>query len=62
VPPEEELSGIGVAYAAGIAVGIYKLDEVFSSVNRRAFVPQMSEGIRNQKYAGWKEAVDKVLR
>jgi glycerol kinase len=61
VPPVEELSGIGVAYAAGIAAGIYSLEEVFGTTNRKTFAPRISKEERNRKYSGWKEAVGKVL-
>jgi glycerol kinase len=61
VPPEEELSGIGVAYAAGIAVGLYDLEKVFSGIHHQTFVPKLEKGERDQKYSGWKNAVGKVL-
>jgi glycerol kinase len=61
VPSEEELSGIGAAYAAGVAVGIYQLDTVFDGMKRRAFSPDMDADDRNKKYVGWKEAVNKAL-
>lgn len=56
VPQAEELSGIGVAYAAGLAMGIYT-EEIFSKAKRRGYTPQMAEEIRTRKYSGWKEAV-----
>jgi glycerol kinase len=61
VPSEEELSGIGAAYAAGVAAGIYQLDTVFDGMKRRAFSPDMDADDRNKKYVGWKEAVNKAL-
>lgn len=61
VPDAEELSGIGVAYAAGIALGLYKKTEVFDNMNRFKFEPKMDEGTRHQKYDGWKSAVGLVL-
>lgn len=61
VPSAEELSGIGAAYAAGIAVGIYNREEVFSKMNRIKFQPKMEQAVRNEKYAGWKKAVSQVL-
>lgn len=62
VPSAEELSGIGAAYAAGIAAGIYNRDEIFANIARRGFAPEMPPAVREQKYAGWKKAVDSVLR
>lgn len=61
VPSAEELSGIGAAYAAGIAVGMYNRDEVFAKMSRTKFDTQMSVEEREEKYAGWKRAVAQVL-
>ena len=62
VPSAEELSGIGAAYAAGIAVGIYDREEVFSQMSRTRFSPKMDAAARDQKYQGWKKAVAQVLQ
>ncbi|MSS62310.1 glycerol kinase GlpK [Velocimicrobium porci] len=61
VPSAEELSGIGAAYTAGLAVGIYRKETIFSQINRKQFVPVMEDEVRKLKYQGWKEAVKKVL-
>lgn len=61
VPGAEELSGIGAAYAAGIATGIYNQQELFSNMKRTKFQPQMTEEERKSKYHGWNEAVGRVL-
>ena len=61
VPPAEELSGIGAAYAAGIAMGIYDREQLFARMGRRTFRPAMDPGTRDMKYGGWKHAVAKVL-
>ena len=61
VPSSEELSGIGAAYAAGIAVGIYNKEEVLNKMTRTRFTPPMQSEERAQKYAGWKSAVEQVL-
>lgn len=61
VPSAEELSGIGAAYAAGIAVGLYVRDEVFAKMSRTKFEPAMDAETRNEKYEGWKHAVSQVL-
>lgn len=60
IPDAEELSGIGAAYAAGLAAGIYQKD-IFGKMKRRAFTPQMPEDIKKEKYEGWKKAVGMVL-
>ena len=59
IPDSEELSGIGVAYAAGLAQGIFD-EAVFSVLNRVSYEPKMDGEMREQKLAGWKSAVDKV--
>lgn len=56
VPEAEELSGIGAAYAAGIAMGIYDMD-IFDNMKRTAWNPEMPEEIRDKKYSGWTESV-----
>ena len=61
VPEAEELSGIGAAYAAGIAIGMYDIHTIFEGMERKKFVPAMEKNVREKKYAGWKEAVAKVL-
>ena len=61
VPSAEELSGIGVAYAAGISAGIYDLNTIFEGIERKKFVPKMEAKVREDKYNGWKEAVSKIL-
>ena len=61
VPSAEELSGIGAAYAAGIAAGIYRREELFARMSRTRFVPAMDEENRQNKYRGWKQAVSQVL-
>lgn len=61
VPSAEELSGIGAAYAAGIAVGLYVRDEVFAKMSRTKFEPAMDAQTRDEKYEGWKHAVSQVL-
>lgn len=56
VPDQEELSGIGAGYAAGIAAGIYD-DSVFDRLKRTAYTPLMPEELRTEKTKGWHEAV-----
>lgn len=61
VPSAEELSGIGAAYAAGIAAGIFTREEVFAKMTRTKFEPAMDKTVRDEKYQGWKKAVGQVL-
>ncbi|SCH94945.1 Glycerol kinase [uncultured Ruminococcus sp.] len=60
VPAIEELSGVGPAYLAGIAMGVYD-SHVFERLERISFTPQMSDETRAKRYSGWKEAVRLVL-
>ena len=57
IPDAEELSGIGAAYAAGVAAGIFDPAEIFGKLSRRSFVPQMAEEEREKRAQGWQEAV-----
>ena len=59
IPDSEELSGIGAAYAAGLAAGIYT-PEVFGSLKRISYEPKMEEEVRAEKLKGWAEAVRRV--
>jgi len=60
VPDAEEFSGIGVAYAAGISMGIWD-KSIFEFVKRKEYIPQMNKTERDFKYKGWKDAVNMVL-
>lgn len=61
VPETEELSGMGAAYAAGIALGVYQKEMLFAQTNRTQYLPGMAEQVRAKKCAGWKAAVSKAL-
>ncbi len=60
VPDSDELSGMGPAYAAGLALGIWD-ETIFEKLGRTKYTPNMQEKLRNKKYEGWKRAVRKVL-
>lgn len=60
VPKEEELSGIGAAYAAGKALRIYS-DEIFMNIRYQNYRSKMSEETRKRKNEGWKRAIRTVL-
>ena len=62
VPSSEELSGIGVAYGAGIALGIYDRKTIFSRMETTTYTPHMQEVERRMKYDGWRAAVGKALK
>ncbi len=60
VPDSEELSGIGPAYAAGLALGVWD-ESIFGRLNRVKYAPGMDGETRKKKYNGWKAAVSTVL-
>ena len=57
VPENDELSGIGAAYAAGIALGLYDQDALFAQVQYKKYTPNADEEWRSKKVDGWKNAV-----
>jgi len=56
-----ELSGMGAAYLAGLAVGIYDRKSLFLDKREVTYVPQMKEEKRKRKLDGWKDAVLRTL-
>ena len=62
IPDLQELSGMGAAYAAGAAMGVYQLENIYQHVKRREFVPKMDRNVRSEAYTGWKNAIEQVLR
>lgn len=60
VPEREELSALGAAYAAGIALGL--LDKaVLTAAQRRHYRPDIEESLRESRYGGWKAAVERAI-
>lgn len=59
-----ETTALGVAYLAGLQVGVYSSLEEISVLwhCQRHFAPQMDDGLRNRLYAGWVDAVKRVRR
>jgi len=57
----EELSGIGVSYMAGIALGLYNKDEVFAQLTHTSFIPSMNNEKRQNKVLGWRRAIEMVV-
>lgn len=60
VPDSEELSGIGPAYAAGLALGVWD-ERIFGKLKRVKYEPKMDRELRDSKYQGWLSAVHRVL-
>ena len=61
VSPVQELSAMGAAYAAGAAIGINDMEQLFSRISRKAYSPLMDASTAEEKYDLWKWAVQKVL-
>jgi glycerol kinase len=62
-PKVIETTALGAAYLAGLAVGVYSgLDAVAYGWHReRRFEPRMNAATRQRLYAGWQDAVGRVL-
>ena len=61
IPESEELSGIGAAYAAGLAAGLFD-ESVFDRAGRKEFLPRMDAAERDRQYRGWLDAVHLMLQ
>jgi len=62
-PTVTETTALGAAYLAGLAVGVYPSLEALAALWRREarFEPRMAEAEREALYAGWQDAVARVL-
>jgi glycerol kinase len=62
-PELVETTAAGAAYLAGLGVGLWKGPEALRGVRRRerVFEPKMPAAEREDRYAGWKRAVARVL-
>ena len=59
-PQIQETTALGAAYAAGLAVGFWTLDEIRMQWKRsQNWFPQTAEEERNAGFARWKKAVEK---
>lgn len=61
VSSQEELSAIGVAYLAGISVGLYKKEELFASREYTNYNYDLSVSEWKQKMNRWYGAIKKLL-
>lgn len=61
VPEAEELSGLGAALLAGISIGVFSEDAVFSGRITRSYTPLCSKRERREKLGRWHDALDSVL-
>ncbi len=57
----EEMSGIGAAYAAGVALGIYSAD-IADNISRKVYNAGMEQDKRQKKLDGWSEAVELICK
>jgi glycerol kinase len=62
-PKVVETTAMGAAYLAGLQVGFWKSSAEINRIRRvdRVFSPKMKEETRKHLWAGWKEAVSRVL-
>lgn len=60
VSQAEEMSGIGAAYAAGIALKLYD-SRIMEGIGRNRYEPKMDAAVREKKRKGWKETVQMIL-
>jgi glycerol kinase len=62
-PAVLETTAVGAAYLAGLHAGLLPPPEQFADSWKREkrFAPRMAKALREAKYAGWKEAVRKLL-
>lgn len=62
-PSQLELTAVGAAYAAGLAVGVYKsLDDIAAHTREsRRFTPHMTPQERARLIASWEKAVERSL-
>mgnify|MGYP000417589989 FL=1 len=61
VPEAAELSAIGVAYAAGLAVGLYDQDALFKDMKGLFYEPSMAGARRRELIQGWQQAISQTL-
>ncbi|MCR5102435.1 MAG: glycerol kinase GlpK [Butyrivibrio sp.] len=59
VPAQEELSGIGVAYMAGLSACLWD-ESIFEKMKRKVYSPAMDDTTAKDKYEGWLKAVGSV--
>lgn len=62
-PVNAETTALGAAYLAGMKIGFYPGIEDFAKTWKcdRRYEPSLDDAMREQKYAGWKDAVRRTL-
>ncbi|MFR7418117.1 FGGY-family carbohydrate kinase [uncultured Megasphaera sp.] len=61
VPDAAELSAIGAAYAAGLAVGLYDKEALFKDMKGISYEPSMAGDRRRELVRGWQKAISQTL-
>jgi glycerol kinase len=58
-----DVSALGAAYLAGLAVGVWQSEKEIAALprERERFEPRLSSSEREQLYAGWQQAVKRAL-
>ena len=62
-PQQIETTALGVAYLAGLTIGIWKDVTELEKYRQidQVFMPSMNNTFRQEKLAGWKTAVNQVI-
>ena len=64
-PADIETTALGAAYAAGLALGVWKEDEIFASREKvktsTIFHPILGEELRKKKVDSWCKAVERTF-
>lgn len=62
-PENIETTALGAGYMAGLGIGLWTPEQIsqFSSRQIKRFTPRMKSSDRNKLYAGWKNAVARIL-
>lgn len=61
IPENEELSGIGAGYCAGIAAGLYP-ENIAEQLGRNRYTPERGQDWVDRHFGGWKRAVGMLLK
>ncbi len=61
IPENEELSGIGAGYCAGIAAGLYP-ENIAEQLGRTSYTPEKGQNWADRHFGGWKQAVGMLLK
>ena len=60
-PEVIESTALGVAYLAGLALGLFTIEDLKNNKNQHVFTPHMEEAKRVQLYKGWTLSIKKTL-